>query len=105
TKLRDLRLGAGFELDQLKADVHLHARWQDRNFLGGLRRLDIDLKPGLVLYPTRLSDFEAPNQLLPEMKTRVELRQPGFLEARTTGFVRVEPNIWPVLIRAMYVPD
>lgn len=103
TKLRDLRIGGGFELDALKTDVHLRARWQDRNFLGDLRRFDIDVRPGLVLYPTRISDFRFPERLLPEARSRVELRQPGFVENLTTGFVRAEPNVYPVLIRTEHV--
>ena len=64
--LRSLRLGGGIEVDVIKTDVHLDAGWQDRNFLGGLRRLTIDVKPGLVLYPTRIPTLQAPENLLPE---------------------------------------
>ena len=66
TKLRQLRLGGGLEFDQIKTDLHLLVGWEDHNFLGGLRDLTIDLRPGVVLYPTRINTFSAPERLLPE---------------------------------------
>lgn len=102
--LHVLRFGGGFELDVLKTDVHLRAGWSDSNFLGDLRRFSIDATPGLVLYPTRLSYFGAPTDLLPEEKLRLELRQPGFVERHTEGFIRPELNTFPVIIRETYIP-
>jgi outer membrane protein assembly factor BamA len=98
TRLRQLRLGGGAEFDQLKTDVHLLAGWEDHNFLGGLRDFSIDVKPGAVLYPTRINNLVAPERLLPEERLKLQLRQPGFLEARTNGFVRSELNIFPLLV-------
>jgi outer membrane protein insertion porin family/translocation and assembly module TamA len=46
-----------------------------------------------------------PQRLLPEFKLRNEFRQPGFLEARTTGFIRPEFNVFPVLLRTQVNPD
>ena len=37
SRLRTIRVGAGFELDALKTDVHGVVGWQSRNFFGGLR--------------------------------------------------------------------
>ena len=96
--MRTLRLGGGLQIDALRTDVHLLAGWEDRNFLGGLRRFTVEFRPGVVLYPTRIPGFQAPTDLLPEEKLRVELRQPGFIEARTNGFIRSEFNIFPVLL-------
>ena len=98
SRLRSLRLGGGFELDALKAGVHLLAGWEDRNFLGGLRRFTIEVRPGIVLYPTRINDLRAPTDFLPAEKSRVELRQPGIFEARTNASLRGEYNIFPVLL-------
>jgi len=97
-KLRSVRLGGGVELDSLKADVHLTAGWEDRNFLGGFRNFLIEAAPGVVLYPTRLPTLKPPRRLLPEGRVRSELRQPGFLEARTTGVVRIQGSIYPLLL-------
>jgi outer membrane protein insertion porin family/translocation and assembly module TamA len=99
TKLRAVKLGGGIELDQIRADVHLALGWEDRNFLGGLRRLSIDNRPGLVLEGSQLPGLKPPRRLLFEDRSRLELRQPGFLEARTGGTVRAEFNMYPVLFK------
>jgi outer membrane protein insertion porin family/translocation and assembly module TamA len=97
-KLRELRLGGGFELDQIKTEVHGLVGWEDHDFLGNLRDLSIDLKPGLVLYPTRIDNLVAPNKPLFEERLRLQFRQPGFLEPRTTLFVQPEFNVYPLLV-------
>lgn len=99
-RLRQLRLGLGAEFDQLRTDVHGVAAWEDHNFLGGLRTFSVELKPGLVLFPTRFDHFVAPTRLLPEERLRLQLKQPGFLEARTNLYVRPEFNIFPLLVRS-----
>jgi outer membrane protein insertion porin family/translocation and assembly module TamA len=98
TKLRSLRLGGGVEVDIIKTDVHALAGWSDRSFLGGMRHLDVDVRPGFALYPTRLPDMQPPTDLLPEARATAKLRQPGFLEARTVGFVRAQLNLYPLLL-------
>lgn len=97
-KLRSLRLGGGVELDLIRTDLHLSVGWEHGNFLGGFRHLTLDFRPGVVFYPTRLPTLQSPTSYLPEEKSRAELAQPGFLEARTTGTVRVEYNVFPVLL-------
>lgn len=97
-KLRAVRLGGGVELDSLKADVHLTGGWEDHNFLGGFRSFLVEAAPGVVLYPTRLPSLKPPRRLLPEGRVRSELRQPGFVEARTTGVLRVQGSIYPLLL-------
>jgi outer membrane translocation and assembly module TamA len=98
TKLRQVRFGGGFEFDQIKTDVHALVGWEDHNFLGGLRDFTVDLKPGVVLYPTRIDQISTPDRLLPEERLRLQLKQPGFLEARTNGYVRPELNTFPLLV-------
>ncbi len=97
-KIRAFLAGAGVELDSLKADVHVQAGWQNANFLGGLRKLDVRYKPGIVLYPTRFPDLKPPTDPLYEHRLTATLRQPAFIEKRTTGFARAEYNIYPVLL-------
>jgi outer membrane translocation and assembly module TamA len=99
TRLREIRLGGGAEFDELKTDVHALVGWEDHNFLGGMRDFRVDLKPGAVLWPTRLNNIVAPDRVLPEERLRMQLRQPGFLEARTTGFVRPELNTYALLVQ------
>ncbi len=98
SKLRVLRLGGGLEWDEIKTDVHAVIGWEDHDFLGNLRDVSIDLKPGVVLYPTRVDNLVSPTNPLPEERLRVQLRQPGFLEDRTTLFVRPELNVYPLLV-------
>lgn len=98
SRLRNVRLGGGIELDALKSDVHGLAGWEDRNFLGGLRTFSVLFRPGVVLYPLRINNIEFPTKLLPEARLRLELRQPGFLEARTNAFLRPEIDVQPLLL-------
>jgi outer membrane protein assembly factor BamA len=97
-KLRTVRLGGGSRFDVLRLSAHLRTGWEDRNFLGGMRRFSVDVRPGVTLFPTRL-DFPlaAPTKLFPEVRVRTELRQPAFVEGRTTGFISGEFNVFPVL--------
>ncbi len=97
-RLHGIKLGGGVELDALKADLHAVVGWEHKNFFGGLRDFQVTFRPGVVLYPIRVNNFVAPTALLPEEKLRLELRQPGFVEARTNLFVRPGLDIQPVLI-------
>jgi len=100
SNLRALKVGGGLEFDAIKTEVHALVGWEDHNLLGGLRDFSIDFKPGVVLFPTAAGNgnFVAPDRLLPEERTRVQLRIPAFLEARTTGFIRPELNVYPLLV-------
>ncbi|MCU0692407.1 MAG: BamA/TamA family outer membrane protein [Polyangiaceae bacterium] len=97
-KPRTLKLGAGVALDAVRTDFHLRAGWEHQNFLGGYRRFAAEVKPGVVLYPTRIPSLNAPEHYLPEVKSSVQVRQPGFIEARTWGAIRTEYNIFPLLL-------
>ncbi len=105
TALHQLKLGGGVELDQIKTDVHLLVGWEDHNFLGGLRDFTVDFKPGVVLYPTRINNFVVPDTLLPEARLRLQLRQPGFIESRTSLFIRPEANMFPLLVQTKPLPE
>lgn len=104
-KLRALLAGFGFQFDALKTDVHTMVGWQSANFLGGLRRFEVRFKPGIVLYPTRLPDVQAPEKILGEQRLIATLRQPAFLERRTAGVVRAEYNIYPILLPGSLDPE
>jgi outer membrane protein assembly factor BamA len=105
TELRAVRLGGGIELTPVKTDWHVLTGWEDKNFLGGLRRLTIDMRPGVVLYPTSLSRLQLWDRYLPQGRANAELRQPGFIEARTGGTVRGGFNIYPVLFEDQIISD
>jgi len=97
--LRTVRLGGGAKLDAIQSDVHGLVGWESRNFLGGARRFRVDLKPGLTLYPLRINHWVAPNQPLPKGRVEAKLRQPAFLEPRTTGLVEASFSAFPVLLK------
>src|SRR5580698_5235933 len=99
TRLRQVTLGGGVEIDEIKTDLHLVGGWEDHNFLGGLRDFTVTFKPGVVLYPVRIDNISGPVKPLPEERLKLELKQPGFFEARTTGFIRPEFNVFPLLVQ------
>jgi outer membrane protein assembly factor BamA len=103
--LRLWRLGGGAEFDAIKTDIHGLVGWEDRNFLGGLRDFNVELKPAVVFYPTRINNVEAPTNLLPGERLRAQFRQPGFIEARTVGFFQPEFNIFPLLVESNPPPN
>jgi len=97
-KLRSVHVGGGVEADSLKTDAHAVAGWESSNFLGGFRKLRLEAIPGVVIFPTRLPNFQRPEHLLPEMRLRAEFRQPGAFEARTNAVFRSQASIYPVLL-------
>jgi outer membrane protein assembly factor BamA len=97
-RLRGVLLGGGTQLDSIRFQLHLQAGWEHRNFFGGFRHFSVDVKPTVDLYPTRIPSFGAPTSALPGERFRVRLRQPGFLEPRTTGTISQELNTYPVLL-------
>ena len=105
TKLRSVRLGAGFELDVIKTDAYVSAGWTDQNLFGGLRRFDVDFRPGVNFYPTRLNDFEAPRDFLPEERFSAQLRQPAFFAPHLFGFLRGDFDIYPLLLTPQVDPS
>ena len=104
-KERTLKLGGGMELDTLRTDFHLRAGWEHQNFLGGYRHFSAEVKPGVVLYPTRIPSLNKPDHYLPEVKSSVQMKQPGFIEARTWGALRTEYNISPLLLSPTVDPN
>ncbi|MDF3069900.1 MAG: outer membrane protein assembly factor YaeT precursor [Polyangiaceae bacterium] len=98
-KLRSIHVGGGALVDQLQTDLHLTFGWENQSFLGGMRKLQFTVQPGVVFYPTRFPTFQAPTKLLPKATFRTEFRQPGFITGRTNlvlrGQVRAGPVLWP----------
>lgn len=98
SKLRNVHGGFGVQADTLKTGAHLIGGWEDRNFLGGLRRFSITARPGVILYPTRLPNFEPPKNYLPQGRLRADFTQPGLIEARTNLIATGEVSLYPVLL-------
>ena len=97
-KLRSVRIGGGVLIDALKSDVHLTFGWENQSFLGGMRKLELELMPGAVVYPTRFPSFKTPERLLPQGRFRTEFRQPGFLTGRTNLLLKGQVAAYPVLL-------
>jgi outer membrane protein insertion porin family/translocation and assembly module TamA len=97
-KMHSIRLGGGLEFDQIKTELHGLVAWEDHNFYGNLRDFIVELKPGVVLYPMRVNYITTPTNPLPEERLRLTLRQPAFLEPRTTLLVQPEGNVFPMLV-------
>lgn len=93
--LRAIKVGVGAEAGA-RVETHGTISWENRNFLGGLRRFSIEARLGAVFYPNALfSLFQAPpDQVLPELRSRFELRQPGIFEAHTSAVLRGAINIY-----------
>jgi outer membrane protein assembly factor BamA len=104
-RLRQVRLGGGVEFDEIKTDLHLLLGWEDHDFLGGLRDLSVELRPGAVLYPLRVNNLVAPNRALPEERLRLRFKEPGFIESRLNAFITPELNIYPLLVKTNPAPD
>jgi outer membrane protein insertion porin family/translocation and assembly module TamA len=51
-----------------------------------------------------LPDFQKPERLLPQIRLRSEFRQPGLFEPRTSGLVRLQGSIYPVILTGNYDP-
>ena len=86
-------VGVGLQTGQLGTDgtapiwdIHLLGYIEHRNFLGGLRRARFEARPKLIFLNTFPSATgpggERPR---PGLELRLEIRQPAFVERRTTG--------------------
>src|SRR5262249_22206267 len=79
--LHQLQLGGGVGVQNEREEVRLRARWRIANFLGGLRTLELKLKPAYVVIPTvfdpRRQGVAAENDLT--------LKQPDLFQTRITG--------------------
>jgi hypothetical protein len=101
TQLKTAKLGFGFEIGS-RVEVHGLASWENRNFLGGLRTFLVEGKPGIVFNPLSVSTlFNPPPSdfaLVPELRIRSELTQPGFLENKSNGNVSLAMNLYQLQV-------
>jgi outer membrane translocation and assembly module TamA len=78
-------LGSGIQqTDVGQWDVHLLGFVEHRNFLGGLRRARLEVRPKVIFSRGFVRDRDNTSPPRPGLDARLELRQPAFIEARTT---------------------
>ena len=92
---RAVHVGAALETDSIRSRVAVRAGWESRNFLGGLRKLSLDVTPGVTFYPLGTSGVSV--HALPELESALQFEQPAIFDPRTTGYARSEFNIYPVI--------
>jgi len=97
TSLKALTLGVGGRMDVERTTGYVKVSWEHKNFLGGLRRLRLSERPGLTAFPTRIDFLVPPTKALFENDVSAELRQPSFLEGRTTGWTTARYSVYPLL--------
>ncbi len=90
-KLRGLAVEPELGFEPARNQLSARARWEDRDFLGGLRRLRLEAAPSLVLVPGLFSSTDVRAGLSAE----ASLWQPRLLESRTYGFASVSGAILP----------
>ena len=90
TRLWRLRLGGGFQGDNVNLNTHLLAAYEHRNFFGGLRRLRVEVRPELYLPIAAFQTASNGITLRPGVSTLIELHQPELLPhtagVLSTGF-------------------
>jgi outer membrane protein assembly factor BamA len=93
--MRSIRLGFGAELGGW-VEAHGLAGWENRNFFGGMRRLSVEVRPGLLFYPLRIDTLfnDEQIQVLPQISLRTELKQPVFFDPRSNLIARVGLNLY-----------
>jgi len=83
---RTERIGPGLGVEVIRWDAHLLLGWQDRNFLGDLRKLDTTLTLGYAWLPTPLHPVKEGTIGL----ATIEFSQPGALSRWVDAAARVE---------------
>jgi translocation and assembly module TamA len=81
-----VRVGPGLDLDPIRWNVQVFASWQDRNFMGDLRRLMLEAHVGYAYLPTPFRPYkEGPVWLL-----AADFSQPGAFTRWVDASARLE---------------
>jgi len=87
TRFRDLRLGVGLGIEKQRQEVRLSGRYTLRNFLGGMRTLELRLQPAYVVLPTVWAAVEHGPALVFETKlTQPDLLATGIMVFGALGY-------------------
>lgn len=93
--LKAVKAGIGAEIGSI-VEGHAIGGWENRNFLGGLRRLTLEARPGLVFYPWSINTIfsNSPDTVLPQLRLRFDIRQPIPFDTRTSARLGGEFNLY-----------
>ena len=98
TRLWRMRVGLGAHLDTTITNVHALFSYTHRNFLGGMRRLRVDVQPKVyfssLLSPTWLSDSGGGFTGSAGVSAAAEIQQPE-MAAHTGGVANVSYDLGP----------
>ncbi len=75
----EVRAGFGVGFEQLRQEARVTGGYTDRDFLGGLRRFDLEARAGYAFIPSALATFRGSNAVIrggPIAGLRAELEQP-----------------------------
>lgn len=76
-KLHELKLGGGFGVERQREEVRLRGEWTFSNFLGGLRKLRLRLRPAYAVVPS-ITNAERHG---PTLDTSAQLTQPDLFDS------------------------
>ncbi len=88
-----LRGGFGIGIDQARNDLHAIGGYEDRNFLGGLRKLELEARAGWAFLPTAYAVARGGNRVTkngPIAKVSADLFQPRLFDPNFSGTTRAE---------------
>ncbi len=98
TRLWRLRVGLGAHADTTITNVHALVSFTHRNFLGGMRRLRVDLQPKIffssLLSPSWIFDPNASFESTPGISAAAEIQQPE-MAPHATGVASVGYDVGP----------
>ncbi len=89
----EVRAGFGFGFEQLRQEGRVTGGYTDRDFLGGLRRLDLEARAGYAFIPTALATFRGTDAVIrggPIAGLRAELEQPRLFHPNLKLVSRLE---------------
>ncbi len=107
-KLRALKLGVG-GLFGSELEAHALVGWEDRNLLGGLRRFNVDARPGMVFFPTSTANLKPPRKVTPVFgvptgSLLTSFTQPSFPGKRTDLRIDLRGSVYAPLVNQLPTP-
>lgn len=93
-RLWRMRVGLGMHADTTVTNLHALFSFTHRNFLGGMRRLRVDLQPKMYLSSLLSIDPTAPFEFTPGISAAADLQQPE-MAPHATGIAGIGFDVGP----------